>query len=359
VSPKFKKKAIIFLVWSVAGLLYSAQSYFYRSEIGQQVRWLTMLTVDAPYFMFWTFLTPIAVRASRRFQLTRQNWGPGLTIHISIAAGTALAHAFVYNTYRVILLAGEGSEVTIRRIYLNAISTFDYALLVYFVLLLVINVLDYYKRFQQARTQNAELQTALVQSQLDTLKMKLQPHFLFNTLNSISVLIKDNPARAAETVEHLSDLLRHVLKNVEDHFTSLKQEIDFIQKYLSIEQVRFGERLCVQFAIPENLHEIPVPSVILQPLVENAIRHGIAEKMGPGLVSLKASKNRKKLQLEIFDSGNGYLPEKSRSEFGLGLQITRDRLTSLYAEDFALKFENEANGTRVILEIPIPSETRE
>ncbi len=357
-ATRLKKTSTVLLIWTVAGLLYSAQSYYYRLELGRPVKWLPTLAVDAPYFILWALFTPIALLVSRRFQFTRENWGRLLLPHFTLALLVPLGHAVLYNLYRFILTAGVENGVDLRRIFLNAAGNVDYGILVYFVLLLVINVLDYYGRFQKERTQNAELETALVQSQLNALKMQLQPHFLFNTLNSIAVLIKDNPERAAETVSHLSELLRHVLKNVDDQFTNLKQEVDFIRQYLAIEQVRFGDRLKIRFDIPTVLDQTPVPSLILQPLVENAIRHGIAGKIGPGLIALTASKSDKKLCLEVYDNGRGYETETSKGQFGLGLKITRERLHSLYGENFEMNFSQaQEGGTRLVLQIPIPQET--
>jgi len=356
-TNKIKKTAIIFLIWTVAGLFYSSHSYYYRLEIGQNVEWLNMFTRDAPYFILWSLFTPVALFVSRKFKFSRNNWGRLFWIHLLFMIMISFTHAIIINTYRLILTSGLWSDQAFQRIYINSIANVDYGMLVYCVMLLIINVIDYYGRFQKERSQNAELEVALTQAQLNALKMQLQPHFLFNTLNSISVLIKENPQQAGEMIGHLSNLLRKVLKNAKDQFNTLKKEVDFITQYLAIEQVRFGERLKVKIDIPLDLETIEVPSLILQPLVENAIRHGIAKKSGDGIISLSALKEDDKLCLQVFDNGKGFDMKKPDSQFGIGLQITRDRLQSLYEQNYKLELTHPTNGgTQFVLKIPIPLE---
>ena len=216
-SDKTKKIVIILLMWFITGLLYSAQSYYYRTQIGQQVDWLLIILTDTPYFLFWAIFTPIPVYVLNRIPFAKTNLLQFFIFHIILALAVSFIHAYLYNSYRLLI---NGNTFSFNRAYLNAIANFDYGLLVYFVVLLIVGVYDYYIRYQHA-------QTALAQSQLETVRMKLQPHFLFNTLNSIAVLIKENPKQAGDTIKSLSDLLRHVLKNMENQFTELEKEINF------------------------------------------------------------------------------------------------------------------------------------
>ena len=357
-QKKVKNILLIIIIWTITGLLYSAQSYYYRLQIGQQVEWLSIMLVDTPYFLLWAFFTPVAIFAYRRFPFSKNNWLRFIAIHIFLAAFISFTHSFIYNTFRLFVTASENNGFEFERVYLNAVANFDYGLLVYFVTLLVINIFDYYRRLQLERTENAELQTALIQSHLSALKMKLQPHFLFNTLNSISVLIKDNPQKAGETINLLSDLLRQVLKNSDEQFNELEKEIEFLNHYLAIEQVRFGERLKIKLAIDPLLKKTLVPSLILQPLVENAVRHGIAQKRGLGIIEIKAYKNNQRLHLEVIDNGKGFDSQKPKEEWGLGLKITRERLNSLYKNNFKMNIQPAENGgTLATLQIPIPLET--
>lgn len=356
-SEKIKNALVVVLIWTVVGILYSLQSYYYRLQVNQQVEWLSILMVDTPYFVFWSFFTPIPFFFSKRFPFVKKNWLSLLVIHFMLAMVIAFIHSLIYMTFRMYVTSGSIAEIEIASVYINAIANFDYGILVYFVILLVLNVLEYYKRFQQEKTQNAELQAALISAQLNALKMKLQPHFLFNTLNSISVLIKDNPGKAGETVNRLSDLLRHVLNNVDDQFTELENEISFIRQYLAIEKVRFGDRLSVTIELDEGLKKVLVPSLLLQPIVENAIRHGIAKRRGKGVIDIKILKNGRFLYLDVSDNGVGYKPQRPESEKGLGLRITEDRLKSLFTDTYKMHITAvKSGGTKVSIQIPVPGE---
>ncbi|MCB0282136.1 MAG: histidine kinase [Calditrichae bacterium] len=358
-SEKIKNASVVLLIWTAVGFLYSLQSYYYRIQVNQQADWLKILMVDTPYFVFWSFFTPIPLYFSRRFPFVKKNWLSLLVIHFMLAMVIAFIHSLIYMTFRMYITIGSFQDIEIASIYINAVANFDYGILVYFVILLVLNVLEYYKRFQQEKTQNAELQSALITAQLDALKMKLQPHFLFNTLNSISVLIKDNPQKAGETVNRLSDLLRHVLNNVDDQFTELENEISFIRQYLAIEKVRFGERLTVTIELDDGLKKVPVPSLLLQPIVENAIRHGIARRRGKGVIDIKVFKNNHFLTIDVSDNGIGYNPQKGELEKGLGLKITTDRLKSLFGDEYKLNIVAvKSGGTKVSLQIPVPGESK-
>ncbi len=341
----------------IIGLLYSAQSFFYRTQIGQEVQAWDILLIDMPYFLFWAALAPLALLLARRLPFSKSIWWRFALIHFVLGVIVSLLHALVYNSYRVWIRPGE-SGFSFERVYLNAVASFDYGMLVWFVILLVVYTLDYYRHLQEQVQRNAELQSALIQSQLNALKMKLQPHFLFNTLNSIAVLIKENPDQATETLNRLSSLLRHVLQNIDDQFSTLDEEIAFTKQYLAIEQVRFGERLKIEYDLGNGLGKLPVPALILQPLVENAVRHGIAPKSGAALIRISATHDNGRLALQVYDNGKGFNPGE-RDQHGLGLKITRDRLRSLYENEYTMHIEKAAEGgTLAMLSIPLPQEAR-
>jgi len=335
----------------IIGLLYSAQSYFYRAQIGQQVQAWDILLVDTPYFLFWAALAPLALLLARRLPFSKSSWWRFALVHFVAGAIVAFLHALVYNSYRLWVSPGE-SGFSFERIYLNAVASFDYGMLVWFVILLVVYTLDYYRHLQEQVRRNAELQSALVQSQLNALKMKLQPHFLFNTLNSIAVLIQENPVQATETLNRLSNLLRHVLQNIDDQFSTLDEEIAFTKQYLAIEQVRFGERLKIEYDLASGLGSQAVPALILQPLVENAVRHGIAQKSGAVLIRISATRDNGRLTLQVYDNGKGI--QSGRQKSGMGLIITQDRLQSLYENEYAMQIEKATEGgTLATLRIPL------
>ena len=195
----------------------------------------------------------------------------------------------------------------------------------------------------------------LMQARVDALISQINPHFLFNTLNTVSSLIRFDPDTARNVVLKLSNILRRRLRS-QAHFLPLQQELDFIDDYLSIEIVRFGsDKLRVQKEIDPETYEMPIPSMILQPMVENSIRHGIGPKVEGGTITLRTARQDGRLVLEVNDDGVGISPERQREVFesGIGIRNVRDRLKVLYGEDFSLRVESvPGQGTSIRFELP-------
>ena len=225
-----------------------------------------------------------------------------------------------------------------------------------------------YYRWYQERTQQAldlelrasELRTQLVSAQLSAMKLQLQPHFLFNTLNAIMVLVRQQNGRAAEEMlSHLSDLLRCVLEDVEAQEVPLRRELHYLKLYLSIEQVRFADRLRVEISADAAVQDAAVPQFALQPIVENAIRHGIGASGSAGKVAISARRVEDTLEIRVEDDGPGLAREsdstlKSDSnEKGIGLTNTRARLEQLYGSAARLTLQNaEGGGAAVTVILP-------
>lgn len=186
--------------------------------------------------------------------------------------------------------------------------------------------------------------------------MQINPHFLFNTLNSIAALVYTNPRAADEMLGDLSELLRRSLDSMEEQEIPLAQELEFVGAYLGIEQKRFGERLRVEQTVPDELMKALVPALILQPLVENAIRHGVEPRRGPGLIAIEAKRENNRLHLIVRDDGRG-LPEPSSDNSGrrgIGLANIQARLQGLYGQDQSFSFGTaEPQGCRVEIRLPL------
>lgn len=202
----------------------------------------------------------------------------------------------------------------------------------------------------------SQLEAQLAQAQLQMLKMQLHPHFLFNTLNGITGLVRDNDnAAAVQMLVGLSDLLRQTLDNAGKQEVRLSEELEWLELYLKLQQVRFSDRLRVSVsAAPETLDAL-VPNLITQPLVENAIRHGLSPRAAPGSVSLSARANDGRLEVSICDDGVG-LPEGWRmtDDKGVGLFNTEARLRQLYGADFAFAVrDRDRGGVEAVLTIPL------
>jgi two-component sensor histidine kinase len=230
--------------------------------------------------------------------------------------------------------------------------------LVYWSLVGVCQAITNFRKSQERERRAAELEARLASAQLQALRMQINPHFLFNTLNSIAALVYTNPRAADEMLGDLSELLRRSLDSMEEQEVPLAQELEFIGAYIRIEQKRFGERLRVEQNIPAELMTALVPALILQPLVENAIRHGIEPQRDPGRISIEAKHQGKHLHLIVRDDGKGLPAADShnsgrRGSGGIGLANTQARLQGLYGTDQSFSFGRaEPQGCRVEIQLP-------
>jgi LytS/YehU family sensor histidine kinase len=232
------------------------------------------------------------------------------------------------------------------------VKTWHFNLLIYWVIVAVCFAFDYYAKFRERELRAAELEKQVAQAKLQALQMQLNPHFLFNSLHSISALMHEDVDRADSMIARLSDLLRAALDSSAMQEVSLGDELDFLKRYLAIEQIRFGDRLKVDIAAPPETLAAQVPNLILQPLVENSIRHGIEPRAKAGRIELRAQRADKMLVLEVADNGAGFSAGEKISE-GVGLSNTRARLRTLYGD--AHKFEllpSAEGGLLVRLTIP-------
>ena len=212
--------------------------------------------------------------------------------------------------------------------------------------------LDYYRQFRERDLAAANLKAQLAQAQLQTLKSQIHPHFLFNTLNTVSALVHEDPAAADRVISRLSRLLRLTLENQGRQEIPLIEEIEVLGIYLDILDTRFGDRVTFQVEIEPAAGVALVPSFLLQPLVENAVRHGLAPRREGGIVSMRAGRRGEKLVLEVLDNGPGFLGDpESLIRQGSGLANVRDRLALLYGREGGLTLEN-AGGALVKISIP-------
>jgi hypothetical protein len=215
---------------------------------------------------------------------------------------------------------------------------------------LVYHLFQYWERSLEAEKERYQLQAILRENQYQNLKTQLNPHFLFNSLNSIRTLVDINPNQSKEAINRLSSLLRSSLQMSKHKTVSLKQEIDTVNDYLAIEKIRFDERLWVEISIPEAALQVQLPPMMLQTLVENAVKHGISKSMKGGEIKISAILTKFHLHIEIVNSGRF---EPKETEIGLGLENTRERLAILYDDKAAFSVEN-FNDTEVITKLDIP-----
>ena len=243
----------------------------------------------------------------------------------------------------------------IKAIQFSFAFNFHMNLLTYWVILGVGSLREYYRKYRDRELRNAQLEAQLTQAQLQALKMQLHPHFLFNTLNTISSLMHKNVQDADRVLARLGDLLRASLRNSGVHEVPLREELEFLRRYLEIEQMRFGDRLKVHIRVDPDLLDLKVPSFILQPLVENSIRYAVGSRNSGGLIEITGGRQNERLSLSVRDDGPGLsLEQAAAGSEGVGLQNTRARLQQLYGDrhEFVLR-NNPRQGVHVSIVIPV------
>ena len=308
-------------------------------------------------WILWLPLTPVILRIGRKFSFDRERLVRSVLIYLFAGVLISFVHLALQTGINFGLIYGFRALVPfVTYRYFVLISNYLTGLVVYGLILAMGMALNYYGQYREEELKASQLESQLTQSQLQALKMQLHPHFLFNTLNSISALQLVDVRAAQKMMARLGDFLRLTLDNVGAQEVTLKEEIEFLKCYLEIEHTRFDRRLTTRLAIEPDTLDAKVPNLILQPIVENAILHGIAPHLAPGVISISAQRENGLLRVQVIDNGKG-LPENAGKEAGsgrgLGLANTRSRLEHLYGSEARLHLVNaEEGGLVVTLEIP-------
>jgi two-component system, LytTR family, sensor kinase len=349
----------VFVGATLLGLFSTLQAYRLTSlsaKDGMDVEVVHLLILNLAYWYVPACLTLPIFSLAHHFRLDSKRWLRALLVHASAAALFSVIHTAAMLGVRSTFwpAAGKPPNVEwttfIQRQYLNQL---DWALMTYAAIVGLSYALGYYRESRAREIKSAQLETSLAEARLKTLEAQLHPHFLFNTLHAISTLVHTKPDAADRMISRLSDLLRLAFESSGATGVSLQQELEFLQKYLEIEQTRFQDRLSVRFDIDPETFDAEVPRLILQPLVENAIKHGVSPRSGPGLVAIASRRLGTSLWLEVRDDGVG-LTAGARHQLrnGIGLSNTRDRLACLYGDAHRLEFSDGAGGLAVRIEIP-------
>jgi two-component system LytT family sensor kinase len=303
----------------------------------------------ATRFYLWAALSPAVVSLLRRFPL-QPIAASRAVVHFIASLIFSLIHMGLHLSLAVVLMGRATLPGGSSSLLVQFVHSYPLGVLAYWVIIAIVNTTNHYERIGVEQLRSSKLQAQLAEARLRTLQMQLQPHFVFNALHSLSDLVTDEPKTAVRLIARLGDFLRLTLQNSTAQGVPLKRELDFLDAYLEIERVRFGDRLKVVFAIDPQSLDAEVPSLILQPLVENAIRHGVASHIGPGLVQLVTKRRDQTLLIEIRDNGPG-MPTNARE--GLGLRNTHERLRQTYGLKYSLEVRNQGeSGVVVSCELP-------
>ena len=308
--------------------------------------WLNLL-FQIPRWLLWAPLTPLIFATVRRYPLRRESLARSLPVHAVVALG-CMAFAETLSTIPFILIEEAQSGAMRERpsflviTYLAVAGRLLTGFIAYSAVVAIASTRESQQRLREREIRAAKLEADLAQAQVQAIKMQVQPHFLFNTLHAINVLIRQDPATATRMVTQLGDLLRHTLSRATVTEVPLRSELEILTLYFEIERVRFRDRLSVVVdAAPDTLDAL-VPDLVLQPLAENAIKHGIAQSMEPGTVTVRAYRRGERLVLEIHDTGVG--PPSDGGAERIGLTTVRTRLERLYGDEHALTVERGEHG---------------
>ena len=351
--PRQLRWALYTALWLLLCTVFGTQLFL----AGYVTPWPRAVAAESVYWLAWWLFAPAVFWWCGRL-LDRSPWLRGLGL--LAGAGVALVVVpIVYQSVGNILIALGWcfgpcdapltlfSAVWVRQVITNA----GVNLPVYAGFVLAWHALAFYREARDKQLRAAQLEALLNHAQLDALRSQLNPHFLFNSLHSIAELVHQDPALAEKSIVRLGELLRRVLESSNRAELGLEQELDFIRGYVEIEQMRLGERLSVTWEIEPDALSITVPSLILQPLVENAIQHGIAPMATPGRLAIRARRRDGFLEIEIADSGPGLSSHDGTRPQGIGIANTRARLQALYGDRHAFELR-QRDGLVVSLRIP-------
>ena len=349
---------VIFGVATALGFFSGFQGFYYVSTFTDWPASLPfLLALNLGYWYSWACLTPAILWLSRWAPLERETWRRAVAVHVpgvfvATTLHIALTVASQTVTVWIVGLEQRSWQQEAQRMFFNH---FDWEMMTYWAIVLLSHALRYHGEARDRALRESQLETRLVEAQLQALQRQLQPHFLFNTLNTISALMHRNVDAADNMIARLSDLLRLSLQTVGVQEVPLKQELDFLSKYLEIEQTRFRDRLTVVFAVEPDTLDALVPNLMLQPLVENAIKHGIGPKPTPGRIEIRTRRAGSLLEVEVRDDGVG-LSAARLTDFnrGVGLANTRSRLRHLYGSSHRFEFRQPpGGGLSVLIAVPL------
>jgi two-component system LytT family sensor kinase len=346
--------AQLFAIWTIPAILATTQLAVFSRNTSHPIPIWRAFLADAPAWYAWAIVTPVIVRLGQAVRIDRRITARALSVHIVAAVLSGLLYATVDAVASRALGSSTGfSMALLERWYVGSLQT---VIVVYFGVLGISYALINTQRLRARERHAEQLAAELAAAQLTALRAQLQPHFLFNSLNSVMGLVRDQQIDAAiDALSLLSDVLRATLRTEQTHEVPLDEEVDFIRRYLSIEQLRFGHRLRVHVDVPEALRRAAVPPFLLQPLVENALRHGVLPERAGGSIAVRAAAHGSGLTLAIVDDGGGLSDDwERRAASGIGIASTRARLAHLYGSEAELCVERRDGVRGVEARVRIP-----
>jgi hypothetical protein len=324
------------------GILFGSRTYLlYNAYPDNSISLGAAMLPSLTDWYLWALLLPAVVWTARRFPVEAATWRRAVAAHVMFGVVVAVAK------YAIDVGAGGVLPWMPGRGFTRTAFLFDFYpnVLTYAVLVVAVHAVEYGRRVRDRDLRASQLEATLAQVQLQVLRMQLQPHFLFNTLNAVTALMHRDVDAAERMLVRLSDLLRLTIEKIGVQDVSVREELEFLRSYLEIEETRFPDRLTVSLQVDPEALDARVPHLILQPLVENSIRHGVEQRSTPGCIHVSATRRNGVLELSVQDEGPG-LPEGwvAAECDGLGLANVRERLERLYGADHRLELVNRPEG---------------
>jgi len=345
----------ILSAWLALSLIISAQRYAVSGPGDSSGAFLVYLFWSGAVWIYWALVTPLIFRLGRRIPLSRQSLSFALPAHFGLAILFGLLHLASWAALGTVFGGmSSGEAVSFRDEFVRLAQFLPYVEVIFYWAILGAGIArDTYRQARERELEAKALEAQLQQARLQALRMQLHPHFLFNALNTVAMLIRNGEhQQAVEMTAGLGELLRWSLNENTEQEVTLEHELEFIRRYLALEQIRFSDRLRVEIEVPAELLSALLPNLILQPLVENAVRHGVAQSSSACLVRIVARRANEWLELFVQDDGTG-LPNGWEPAPGIGLGNTRKRLAQLYGERHELTLQN-ASPAGVVARLKIP-----
>jgi len=346
----------VFAVWCGIGLFDATQTVFVMRAEGMHHYWGRLYFTQLISWLPYMLATPVVLRLGYGFPGNQWKRPSTWVVHVAACAVLGLSSsAWVamweqwLNPWALTPAPNPFVRLALSKFYNGMLST----VILYGLILLVGHVLASQRRFVMQQAQTAQLNEQLTKAQLNALRRQIEPHFLFNTLNSIAGLVREQRNEAAvDMIARLSEFLRRVVNDSDRQQVPLGEELDFTQKYLEIQKARFGDRLLFSLDVPADLRLAQVPSLILQPMVENAMKHGIAKRVRGGGIHIAAARSNGTLTLCVYNEGPSLPADWERTASGVGVRNVRTRLRGLYGDAFEFNLSNRRGGVEASVSVP-------
>ena len=337
------------LAWSVLAAIPTSSAYIAEGSLGL-ARWLRVFGYIAPFYYLWALVTPAIYRLSVNGLHPRHGWMRAVAGHVAVAAGLSVAFGSIlhFGNWRAWLI-GEIAP----GFYTMSGFSYGFILLCIYFYTLQERIRRQESLLAEQRHRALELQASLAKSQIEHLRGQMNPHFLFNALNCIGALIETGRNdQAYEALEDLGGLLRTSLEHRDQELVPLSEELEFSRRYVRMEQVRFGERLRIELRVDSAAAQWMVPPFLLQPLIENTVKHAVAPSRSPVTIRIAALRSAGGIDIQVSDDGGGSRLRPTGNGTGVGLENLRKRLELTYGERARLAFEQDETGTQVSLYLP-------